>query len=75
MKYEKKFRTGEEQQLSERELQSQSQQTVHEFATPEDVLRFDAKQTLTPDSIAERLSRSLKNQPNVGQPWWKRLFS
>ena len=73
MKYEKKFRQEEQQQVSENQLQSQ--QTIHDFATPEDMLRFDAKQTMTPDSVAERLSRSVKNQPRLAQPWWKRLFS
>jgi hypothetical protein len=73
MKYEKKFRQEEQQQVSENQLQSQ--QTIHDFATPEDMLRFDAKQTMTPNSVAERLNRSLKNQPRLAQPWWKRLFS
>ncbi len=73
MKYEKKFRQEEQHQVSESQLQSQ--QTIHDFATPEDMLRFDAKQTATPNSVAERLSRSLKNQPRLAQPWWKRLFS
>jgi hypothetical protein len=76
MKYEKKFRQEEQQQVSEN--QSQSQQTIHDFATPEEMLRFDAKNTAVPDAIAERLSRSVKNQPHLTQPqqpWWKRLFS
>jgi hypothetical protein len=75
MKYEKKFRQEEQQEVSENQLQSQ--QTIHDFATPEEMLRYDAKHTSTPDSIAERLSRSVKNQPHLAQPqpWWKRLFS
>jgi hypothetical protein len=73
MKYEKKFRQEEQHEVSESQLQSQ--QTIHDFATPEDMLRFDAKQTMTPNNVAERLSRSLKNQPRLAQPWWKRLFS
>jgi hypothetical protein len=69
MKYEKKFLAREEQ-ASESQLQSESQRTIHEFATPEDVLRFDAKQTAVPDTVAKRLKRSLQRQPQ--RPWWKR---
>lgn len=74
MKYEKKFRQ-EEQQEHVSEAQLESQQTIHQFATPEDVLRFDAKQTAAPDAIAQRLSDSVKNMPGLSRPWWKRLFS
>ena len=73
MKFEKKFLPQEQQRVSE--TQSQSQQTIHEFATPEEVLRYDVKQTRVPDGVGERLGRSLQNQPRVAQPWWKRLFS
>jgi hypothetical protein len=39
------------------------------------MLRLDAKQTTVPDSVAQRLSRSLKREPMIARPWWKRLFS
>jgi hypothetical protein len=68
MKYEKKFSQQEQQQVSE--SQTQSNQTIHEFALPEDVLRFDAKQTVVPDRVAERLSRSLQRMPVPARPWW-----
>jgi hypothetical protein len=71
MKYEKKFLAREEQ-TSESQLQSESQQAIHEFATPEDVLRFDAKQTPVPDTVQKRLKRSLEKQ--MPRPWWKRLL-
>jgi hypothetical protein len=73
MKYEKKFRSPEQQeQLSEAQLQSS--QAVHEFATPEDVLRFDAKNTVVPEGIAQRLGRSSHRVPVPSRSWWKRLF-
>jgi hypothetical protein len=73
MKYEKKFRPSEQQeQLSEAQLQSS--QAVHEFATPEDALRFDAKNTAVPEGLAQRLGRSSHRVPAPSQPWWKRLF-
>lgn len=73
MNYEKKFLPAEQKQVSETQLDSQMRQTIREFATPEEVLRFDLKQTLAPDSIVERLNRSLQKEPP--RPWWKRLFS
>jgi len=74
MKYEKKFLPSEQQQVSETHAQSQTSQTIHEFATPEDALRFDAKQTTVPESVAQRLGRSLQTLPCPPRPWWKRLF-
>ena len=68
MKYEKKFSQQEQRQVSE--SQTESSQTIHEFALPEDVLRFDAKQTAVPDRVAERLSQSLQRNPPPTRPWW-----
>lgn len=72
MKFEKKFSQQEQQQVSE--SHTQSNQTVHEFTLPEDALRFDAKQTVVPAAVAERLSRSVQRNPPPSRPWWKRLF-
>ncbi len=71
MKYEKKFKEQQEQ-LSESQLQSA--QTIHEFATPEEALRFDAKHTAVPEGIAQRLGHSSHRLPPGSRPWWKRLF-
>lgn len=68
MKYEKKFSQQEQQQVSE--SQTQANQTIREFALPEDVLRFDAKQTTVPENVAQRLSRSLQRNPPPARPWW-----
>jgi hypothetical protein len=68
MKHEKKF-LAHEQQTRETHLHAESRQTIHEFATPEEALRFDAKQTLVPDNMARRLSRSAQKLPR--RPWWK----
>lgn len=70
MKYEKKF-SQQEQQRQVSESQTQANQTIHEFALPEDVLRFDAKQTAVPDRVAERLSRSVQRLPPPARPWWQ----
>ncbi|HEV2318571.1 MAG TPA: hypothetical protein VGV18_02395 [Verrucomicrobiae bacterium] len=72
MKFEKRFSQQEQRQVSE--LQTQASQTIHEFALPEDILRFDAKQTTVPENVAQRLSRSLQRNPPPARPWWKRWF-
>jgi hypothetical protein len=72
MKHQKKFESQEQQQVSE--VQSQ-QTTAREFATAEELLRFDAKQTEVPPGVAQRLGRSLQKEPRPARPWWRRWFS
>jgi hypothetical protein len=68
MKHEKKF-SQEQQEVSE----TQSQQTtMREFASVEELLRHDVKQTSVPRSIAERLNRSLQNESCLPRSWWRR---
>lgn len=74
MRHEKKFR--QQEQASETQSQSQAHGTIREFASPEEMLRFDAKQTQVPPLVAQRLSHSLQNEPGTfaPRPWWKRWF-
>jgi hypothetical protein len=74
MKYEKKFSQQEQEQQQVSESHTQANQTIHEFALPEDALRFDAKRTAVPDNVAQRLSRSLQRNPPPARPWWKKWF-
>jgi hypothetical protein len=71
MKHEKKF-SSQEQQVSE----TQSRQTTaREFASVEELLRFDAGQTTVPPAIADRLQKSAAQiNPPAARPWWKNLF-
>lgn len=48
--------------------------TVTEFDGPEDLLRQDAAQVSVPDSIAERLQESIRQEPPRPGSWWKRMF-
>ena len=71
MKHEKKFESQEQQQTSE----AQSRQTtIHEFTSVEELLRFDAKRADVPPEIAQRLSRTLQNEPRPARSWWQRWF-
>jgi hypothetical protein len=71
MKHEKKF-SSQEQQVSE----TQSRQTTaREFASVEELLRFDTGQTTVPPAIADRLQKSAAQiNPPAARPWWKNLF-
>jgi hypothetical protein len=64
----------QQQQQEEQTSQLQAQGVQQEFASAEDLLRFDAAQTLAPESIAERLKDSIARDPKPAQSWWKRWF-
>ncbi|HKW30596.1 MAG TPA: hypothetical protein VJT54_14770 [Verrucomicrobiae bacterium] len=72
MKQQKKFESREQQQASE--TQSQQKTSSREFASVDELLRYDAKQTSVPPEIAQRLARSLQNQPRPARSWWRRWF-
>jgi len=72
MKQQKKFESQEQQQVSE--TQSQQKTAAREFGSVEELLRYDAKQTNVPPEIAQRLGRSLQNEPRPARSWWRRWF-
>jgi hypothetical protein len=75
MNPQKKLTT--EQQAEERLQtvgQQQTSESIQEFATPEEMLRQDAGQTVVPPSVSQRLQESIAQQPPADQPWWKRWF-
>ena len=73
MKQQKKFQS-EEQQEHTAEHQS-TQKAAQEFATVEDLLRFDSAQTSAPPGVGERLQKSSAQIPKPPAPsWWRRLF-
>ena len=65
----------QQEQTSEQQMTSQ-RQAVREFASVEDLLRYDASQVTPPPVIAERLRASLEGeqQAELGKSWWQRLF-
>jgi len=72
MKQQKKFAPQEAQQASE--VQSQPT-TEREFASVEELLRYDAKQITVPAEIAERLKRTTgRAAPPPRAGWLKRFF-
>jgi hypothetical protein len=72
MKHEHKFNREQQQQLAAQE-QTQ-QQTAREFATAEELLRYDASHIATPPSIGARLAQSAAGLTPPKRSWWQRLF-
>lgn len=61
-----------EQQTGAQETRQQSGQ---EFASAEELLRFDAAQTPVPPEIAQRLMQSTSNAaPPARRSWWRNLL-
>lgn len=57
------------------DLTQAQHQTVREFSSAEELIRYDAQQTEPPPAIADRLNESIRNEPKPPQSWWRRLFS
>jgi hypothetical protein len=46
-----------------------------EFASSDELLRFDAAQTTVPPGIAQRLQKSVAEiRPPASRSWWKNVF-
>ena len=61
----------QEQHTAEQHL---AQQTSREFASVEEVLRYDAGQTEVPLRLTRKIQQSADNLPGSKRPWWRRLF-
>ena len=72
MKHQSKLsKEQQQQQAAEHQAQSQS---AREFASVEELLRYDAAHTPVPPGIAQRLQKSTGDLPRPKAAWWKRLF-
>jgi hypothetical protein len=60
-----------ERQSNEQRQENQAQ-TTREFASPEEMLRFDAAQVTPPPSLIDRLKNSLAQDPSAQRSWWRR---
>ena len=63
-----------EQEQTPSELQNSNQAQSREFATVDDLLRYDSEQNPVPAAVAERLGQTLEGAPKPSQPWYKKLF-
>ena len=71
MKRQVKHTSQAQEQLSETHVE---QKAAHEFASAEEALREDIRQTVVPPAVEHRLSKSIKDLPKPGRPWWKRML-
>jgi hypothetical protein len=71
MKQKHKLTPQAQQQVSETQTQKTEER---EFATAEELLRYDASQTEVPPTVAKRLDESLQNEPKRTRSLWQRLM-
>jgi hypothetical protein len=72
MKHQTKL-SAEQQQEHAVTHQTQSQ-SAREFASAEELLRFDAAHTTVPPGIAQRLRKSVGPAGPPPRSWWRNLF-
>jgi len=73
MKRQTKFDSTEQQLQAGTEQQTRNSSAM-EFATAEEMLRYDATHTPVPERIVQRLQKSAEGIPPPRRPWWRRLF-
>jgi hypothetical protein len=73
MKHQTKLSQEQQQQQPAAEQQTQSA-SAHEFASAEEMLRYDAAHTTVPPEIARRLQKSVADLPEPKPGWWRRLW-
>jgi len=75
MKQRSKLSQQQTQNVEHDARQETRQQSGQEFATADELLRFDAAQTAVPPHLAERLKESIANAgPPPRRSWWHRLL-
>jgi len=71
MKQQTKLSQEQQQQATEHQTQ---QPAAREFATAEELLRYDAEHTPVPPAIAQRLKKSTGELPRPKAAWWRNLL-
>ncbi len=72
MKHQTKLTEEQSRQVAT-EQQTQSS-GAREFASAEELLRYDAAHTTVPPEIARRLQKSTGDLPPPKPSWWRKLF-
>jgi transcription initiation factor TFIID subunit TAF12 len=74
MKHQSKLSEEQQQQQQQTAGQQTQPQSGREFASAEEMLRYDAEHTVVPPEIALRLEKSIGNLPGPKTGWWRRLL-
>jgi hypothetical protein len=69
-----RLRQEQREEQKNEEIQASGQGEGNERATVEELLRYDSEQNPVPPGVAERLGRTLENEPKPEKPWYKRIF-
>jgi hypothetical protein len=64
----------EQRHEQQQDFVEQTAQQGQQFASVEDLLRYDNEQNPVPSEVAERLNRSIGAEPKPARPWYKSLF-
>jgi hypothetical protein len=64
---------SQEEHAAETQATSETK-AAREFATVEDLLRHDAERTPGPPAVEQRLTESIRSEPEPPRSWWHRLF-
>ena len=62
------------QEQQNAETQQARQPAGREFASVDEIIRFDAARTVVPPEIAQRLKKSTNAEPKPDRTWWRRFF-
>jgi len=71
MKRQSKLTPREEAQ---QHVAGQHEQIARDFASAEELLRYDAAQVTVPPGVAARLRQSAADVRPPARSWWQRLF-
>jgi len=74
MKHHAKLSPAQAHTEQQAGAQETRQQAGQEFVSADELLRYDAAQTVVPPQIGERLKASAASLPPPRRPWWKNLF-
>ncbi len=75
MKHQSKLNSEQQQSQQTGTEQHAEQSPSLEFATADELLRYDADRTVVPAGIEHRLQKSAGDLPPPSKPsWWTRLF-
>ena len=73
MKQHSKLRQNEQQETTQQQ-HSEQKSEAKEFSSVDEMLRYDAAQTAVPPHVADKINRSIANEPQQSSSWWKRLM-
>jgi hypothetical protein len=70
-----RFRQKQTDEVQNQQLSHAAQtQTAQEFATVDDLLRYDSEHNPIPPEVERRVNDSITAEPRQPRSWWKKIF-